>query len=100
MYPHPHEIRLSLKRSRGRDRVLEYVVRRRTAYIAEIAEDLGMTEARVRAALHGSPPAYRVELSLVRMSLVERRQNAIGPYYVPTKLGEGTVALRPLRMAG
>lgn len=78
---------MSLRKSRHRERLLLAMASMGECYIGELARHLKLPRAVIRALLHGKPPYYRIELSLVRLGLVRevRRDRSRG--YAITSLG-------------
>lgn len=87
MSPIPNETWRSLHRSQLRRRCLLLMASLGEAHVGQLARMLGIPHRRVLALLHGAPPAYRRELGLVALGLVEPKPTSTGRAYKITTRG-------------
>lgn len=85
--PIPSPFERSIRKAPLRLRVLLAVASLGEAYVGQIARHVGARRSRVRAALTGRLPGYRLDLSLVGLGLVEERRDEHGTIYRITTAG-------------
>jgi predicted transcriptional regulator with HTH domain len=84
---------LSTRRSHVRSRILLILASRGELQAGHLAQLAGIDSRRLRWAMHGKPPHYRVELALVRASLVEEVRRGRWLRYRITPSGRTVVRL-------
>jgi len=87
MRPIPPSHERSVRRSRVRLQVLLAVSSLGEAYIGQVSRLTGIPWPRVKWALLGHPPQYRVELSLVGVGLVREKITPAGTVFAITSAG-------------
>jgi len=83
------EIIFSLRKSKVRQIVLEYLVRTypESSYASEIARGTGLRMNEVCGALNGSPNRYKEENCLVKLGLVKKEKRKNFCNYIVTDKG-------------
>lgn len=87
MEPIANETWKSFVRSPRRKRLLILLSSLGEAYLGQLARLLGAPPHRVKALLHGRPPSYSEDLSLVELGLARERWTAQGRAYEITPKG-------------
>lgn len=80
--------RRALHRSRARLLVLLELEAQGVSSIGQLERTTGLRHDKIRAALHGAMPDYRVEDSLVSLGLARRLRAPFGPAYAITRAGQ------------
>lgn len=87
IHPHRIEVVKSFRGSRLRLRVLRALAKLGEAYPAELARKCRVQAKVVHWILHGHPPRYRRDRSLVTLGLVTVKPTRDGDMYVITPAG-------------